>query len=231
MQTSEINITGGKPRNSLTDQAYNRLKKEIMENRMPPGFQAFEQDLANMLNMSRTPVREALVRLQNEGLIELKPRRGMRVLPLRPSDMREIYEVLNAIECEAVSIIASRKPTRKVVAPLDSAVAAMEKAMQDNDLDAWAAANTRFHKSLLRLCKNKRLMNIGLTFMDQEHRLTRVTLLLRKKPIQSTKEHRDHVNALLEGDAVKARKIYRQHRARALEELMETLNRFNLHFI
>jgi DNA-binding GntR family transcriptional regulator len=107
----------------------------------------------------------------------------------------------------------------------------MEKAMQDNDLDAWAAANTRFHKSLLRLCKNKRLMNIGLTFMDQEHRLTRVTLLLRKKPIQSTKEHRDHVNALLEGDAVKARKIYRQHRARALEELMETLNRFNLHFI
>jgi len=198
---------------------------------MPPGFQAFEQDLANMLNMSRTPVREALVRLQNEGLIELKPRRGMRVLPLRPSDMREIYEVLNAIECEAVSIIASRKPTRKEVAPLDSAAAAMEKAMQDNDLGAWAAANTRFHKSLLRLCKNKRLQNIGLTFMDQEHRLTRVTLLLRKKPIQSTKEHRDHVNALLEGDAVKARKIYRQHRARALEELMETLNRFNLHFI
>jgi DNA-binding GntR family transcriptional regulator len=103
--------------------------------------------------------------------------------------------------------------------------------MQDNDLDEWAAANTRFHKSLLRLCKNKRLLNIGLTFMDQEHRLTRVTLLLRKKPIQSTKEHRDHVNALLEGDPVKARKIYRQHRARALEELMETLNRFNLHFI
>jgi len=231
MQLSESKTKVGKARDSLTEKAYCRLKKEIMENRMPPGFQAFEQDLAGMLNMSRTPVREALIRLQNEGLIELKPRRGMRVLPLRPSDMREIYEVLNAIECEAVSIIASRKPTLKELTPLDRAAAAMEKAMAEDDLDAWASANTQFHKSLLRLCKNKRLMNIGLNVMDQEHRLTRVTLLLRKKPIQSTREHRDHVNALLKGDAVKARKIYRQHRERALEELMETLQRFNLHFI
>jgi DNA-binding GntR family transcriptional regulator len=229
MQSSKRNIKAGKQKDSLTDQAYSRLKKEIMENRMPPGFQAFEQDLANMLNMSRTPVREALVRLQNEGLIELKPRRGMRVLPLRPSDMREIHEVLNAIECEAVSIIAARKPTLKEIAPLDSAASAMEKAMADDDLDAWAAANTRFHKSLLRLCKNKRLMAIGLNFMDQEHRLTRVTLMLRKKPIQSTKEHRDHVNVMLEGNAARARTIYRQHRERALEELMETLTRFNLY--
>ena len=231
MQPFEAKTKVGKARNSLTEKAYFRLKKEIMENRMSPGFQAFEQDLAGMLNMSRTPVREALIRLQNEGLIELKPRRGMRVLPLRPSDMRELYEVLNAIECEAVSIIASRKPTLKELAPLDRAAAAMEKAMAEDDLDAWASANTQFHKSLLRLCKNKRLMNIGLTVMDQEHRLTRVTLLLRKKPIQSTREHRDHINALLKGDAVKARRIYRQHRARALEELMETLQRFNLHFI
>ena len=200
-----------------------------MENRMPPGFQAFEQDLANTLNMSRTPVREALIRLQNEGLIELKPRRGMRVLPLRPADMREIYEVLNAIECEAVSIIANRNPDLKEIACLDKAATAMEKAMEEDNLNAWAAANTQFHKSLLLLCKNQRLMNIGLNFMDQEHRLTRVTLLLRKKPIQSTKEHRNHVNMLLEGDAAKARSIYRQHRERALEELMETLNRFNLH--
>jgi len=229
MQTSDSKTKVGKNRNSLTETAYRSLKKEIMENRMPPGFQAFEQDLATMQNMSRTPVREALIRLQNEGLIELKPRRGMRVLPLRPSDMREIYEVLNAIECEAVSIIASRKPKLKEIAPLDRAAAAMEKAMADDDLDAWAAANTKFHKSLLRLCKNKRLMNIGLNFMDQEHRLTRVTLLLRKKPVQSTSEHRDHVNALLKGDAVMARKIYRQHRERALEELMDTLQRFNLH--
>jgi len=196
---------------------------------MSPGFQAFEPDLAHMLNMSRTPVREALIRLQNEGLIEVLPRRGMRVLPLRLSDMREIYEVLNAIECEAVSIIAKRKPTRNELAPLDKAVLDMEKALAADDLDSWATANTRFHHSLLRLCKNKRLMNIGLNYMDQEQRSTRVTLLLRDKPVQSTKEHRDHVNAMLEGDPVKARNTYRQHRERAIEELSDLLQRFKIH--
>ena len=64
---------------SLTDEAYGLLKAEILENRMPPGFQALEQDLAQRLNMSRTPVREALIRLQEEGLVEVVPRRGMRV--------------------------------------------------------------------------------------------------------------------------------------------------------
>jgi len=55
----------------------------------------------------------------------------------------------NAIECEAVSIIAKRKPTRDELAPLDNAVADMEKALAEDDLAAWAVANTQFHQSLL----------------------------------------------------------------------------------
>jgi DNA-binding GntR family transcriptional regulator len=229
MNKAETDKAPNKRQGSLTDKAYAWLKNEIMENRMSPGFQAFESDLAHSLDMSRTPVREALIRLQNEGLIEVLPRRGMRVLPLRLSDMREIYEVLNAVECEAVSIIAKRKPTRNELAPLDKAVSDMEKALAVDDLNAWAAANTRFHQSLLRLCKNKRLMNIGFTYIDQEQRSTRVTLLLRDKPVRSTKDHRDHIKVMLEGDPVKARNIYRQHRERAIEELSDLLQRFKIH--
>jgi DNA-binding GntR family transcriptional regulator len=229
MKNIEANKKKSKRQGSLTDKAYNWIKNEIMENRMSPGFQAFESDLADILDMSRTPVREALMRLQNEGLIKVLPRRGMRVLPLRLSDLREIYEVLNAIECEAVSIIAKRKPTRDDLAPLNEAVLDMEKALAADNLDSWATANTRFHQSLLRLCKNKRLMNIGLTYMVQEQRSTRVTLLLRDKPVQSTQEHRDHVNVMLEGDPVKARNVYRQHRERAIEELSELMQRFKIH--
>jgi len=231
MKNSEANKKKSKRQGSLTDKAYTWIKNEIMENRMSPGFQAFESDLADTLGMSRTPVREALIRLQNEGLIKVLPRRGMRVLPLRLSDMREIYEVLNAIECEAVSIIAKRKPTRDDLAPLTEAVLDMEKALAADNLDAWATANTRFHQSLLRLCNNKRLMNIGLTYMVQEQRSTRVTLLLRDKPVQSTQEHRDHVNVMLEGDPVKARNVYRQHRERAIEELSKLLQRFKIHHL
>lgn len=229
MNNFETDKTPIKRQGSLTDKAYAWLKNEIMENRMSPGFQAFESDLAHSLDMSRTPVREALIRLQNEGLIEVLPRRGMRVLPLRLSDMREIYEVLNAVECEAVSIIAKRKPTRNELAPLAKAVSDMEKALVADDLNAWAAGNTRFHQSLLRLCKNKRLMNIGFTYIDQEQHSTRVTLLLRDKPVRSTKDHRDHINVMLEGDPVKARNVYRQHRERAIEELSDLLQRFKIH--
>ena len=157
MNNFETDKTPIKRQGSLTDKAYAWLKNEIMENRMSPGFQAFESDLAHSLDMSRTPVREALIRLQNEGLIEVLPRRGMRVLPLRLSDMREIYEVLNAVECEAVSIIAKRKPTRNELAPLAKAVSDMEKALVADDLNAWAAGNTRFHQSLLRLDTSARL--------------------------------------------------------------------------
>jgi DNA-binding GntR family transcriptional regulator len=64
--------------------AYEQIRRRILDNVWPPGHRALEQEVALALGMSRTPVREALVRLQNEGLVEVVPRHGMRVLPCRP---------------------------------------------------------------------------------------------------------------------------------------------------
>ena len=61
---------------------------------MPAGFQATEQQVAAILDMSRTPTREALLRLKSEGLVEIRPGHGMRVLPISAADMRKIYQVL-----------------------------------------------------------------------------------------------------------------------------------------
>src|SRR4051812_8794246 len=80
-----------------TDLVYQRLKQRILDNEYAPGTQVLEQDLASGLGLSRTPVREALIRLQQEGLVEVVPRHGMRVLPLSPRDMREIYTVLTSL--------------------------------------------------------------------------------------------------------------------------------------
>ena len=214
---------------SLTDDAYGQLKEEILENRMPPGFQALEQDLAQRMNMSRTPIREALIRLQEEGLVEVIPRRGMRVLSLSPSDMREIYEVLACIESEAAAMIAKRKPNRKELGGLERATADMEKALEKDDLDTWASADTRYHRELVRLCNNERLAHIAYTLMDQAHRVRMFTLRLREKPVRSTQEHRDQVKAFLEGHPDKVREIYRNHRERAAVELMGILQQYNLH--
>ena len=84
-ETPDVNV------GSLVDAAYQGIRRRILDNVWAPGFQAMEQEVALELGMSRTPVREALIRLAKEGLVEVVPRRGMRVLPVSPTDMREIY--------------------------------------------------------------------------------------------------------------------------------------------
>ncbi len=229
MNKPVVAVTSKEQRFSLTDEAYACLKEEILENRMPPGFQMLEQELAQRLKMSRTPVREALIRLQDEGLVEVVPRRGMRVLPLSPTDMQEIYEVLTCIEVEAAALLAKRRPNKKELAELLRATRDMEKALKNDDLDAWALADNRYHRELVRLCRNHRLENIANTFMDQAHRVRMFTLRLREKPVRSTQEHREQVAAFLVGDPDRVRDIYRKHREGAATELMHILEQFNLH--
>lgn len=216
-------------RASLTDEAYRRIKEEILENRMPPGFQALEPELAVRLGMSRTPVREALIRLQEEGLVEVVRRRGMRVLPMSPDDMREIYEVLTCVESEAVALVAARRPSDAELEPLRQATADMDAALAADDLDAWAEADQRYHVALLNLCPNRRLVNIAFTHFDLAHRVRMFTLRLRTTPVNSTREHQAQVEALKSGDPATVRQMYRAHRERAARELMAILEKFRLH--
>ena len=103
---------------SLVDEAHELIRRRILDNVWPPGHRALEQEVALALGMSRTPVREALVRLQSEGLVEVVPRHGMRVMPVSPNDMREIYEVLTALECMACELLARRHPGAAELRPL-----------------------------------------------------------------------------------------------------------------
>ena len=100
------------PKATRVSDAYDRLKAEILLGRMPPGFQAPEPEIALRLGMSRTPVREALIRLEAEGLVQLIPRRGARVLPVRAEDMREIYAILTALEPEAAAALSTQDSAR-----------------------------------------------------------------------------------------------------------------------
>ena len=210
------------------DEAYRRLKQEILENRLPPGYQAMESDLAENLRMSRTPVREALIRLQNEGMVEIIPRRGMRVLPLSASDMREIYEVLTCIESEAAALLAQQKPDENELAPLINASAAMEEAIEMDDLEAWSKADSGFHRGLMDLCGNRRFADIASKYLDQAHRARLFTLRLRQKPRRSTRDHKEHIRLILKGESEQVRRSYRQHRERTRQELMEIIGKYKI---
>ena len=86
-----------------TQRAYREIRRRILDNDMPPNAQYLEQELADALGMSRTPVREALIRLSDERLVEVRPRHGARVLPVSVDDMREIYELMTELEALAAS--------------------------------------------------------------------------------------------------------------------------------
>lgn len=213
----------GGPRLSQSERAYQDLKRRILDNEMPAGFQALEQELAEMLTMSRTPVREALIRLAKEGIVEVRPRHGMRVLPISVDDMREIYEILTGLEGIAAEVVAKRGLTKEQLAALHDAVSAMDATLLEDDLAGWAEADQCFHNLLVEYCGNERLRTWVNTCCDQVHRARMATLRLRPKPVDSNKDHAAVVDAIERRDAEAARRIHHQHRVRAGAMLVEIL--------
>jgi DNA-binding GntR family transcriptional regulator len=215
----------------MAEVAYTKLRMRILDNVWAPGHQELEQDVAALLGMSRTPVREALVRLQTDGLIELIPRHGMRVLPVSPTDMREIYEVLTALECAAVEMVARRGPSAEEIGTLESATRSMASALEVDDLDAWCRADEQFHSRLVELSGNRHLVSVVSNYQDRAHRARVFSLRLRPKPVTSTREHAELVRQLRAGDAPAAALVNRQHRERASRELLAIFEHFKFQHI
>jgi DNA-binding GntR family transcriptional regulator len=197
---------------SLAARAYRVLREQIVANELPPGFRALEEEIAFRLKMSRTPVREALVRLQFEGMVRIEPRRGVLVLPIAPQDMRHIYEVVTALETAAVELLCRRKLPREDLQPLFDAVDGMDAALRTGDREAWARSDDRFHTRLMDLCGNPRLTAIWLAQRDHVIRARLVTLHDRPLPLASNAAHRATLEAIAAGDPERARAVHQQQR-------------------
>lgn len=213
--------------------AYDSLKSAIRDDVFPPGHHVTEQEIAVRLGMSRTPVHEALVRLQEEGLVRVIPKRGILIVPLSPEDIREVYEVIASLEATAAELLA-RLPEverKNAVARLAEAAAAMEAALADDDLDRWARADDAFHRALIEGAGNTRLTRIANTVLDQSHRARMATLRLRDRPSGSGREHAAIISALSNGDAAEAARHARAHRERAGGELVPLLEKFRMRML
>lgn len=213
---------------TAAETAYQRLKAMILDNLLPPGAQRLEAELALELGLSRTPVREAMLRLQQDGLVTVTPRHGMRVQPISAADMRDIYDVLESLEPKAAELLARRKLPPAELRPLAEACDAMEAAIATADRTAWARADEAFHLGLAELCGNRRLAAMVMQVWDQSHRARMFTLNMRPLPERSTAEHRATLVAINAGDADGARELYRQHRRRGGAELISLIERSGL---
>ena len=210
---------------SQTEKAVAVLKEKVLSNELLPGSNHLESELADMLNMSRTPVREALLVLEAQGLVEIRPRRGVRVLPLSAQDMKEIYQILTELESMAAAEVAAKGLSRQELAILDDCLKKMEDALEADDRTSWAEADAQFHRKLVKLAGNRRLEQVVQMFSDQVHRARLLTLHMRPAPHRSNKDHRALVEAIAKGDVEEARRVHREHRIMACELIVSLLNK------
>ena len=184
-----------------------------------------EPELALRYGVSRATIREALIRLEAEGLIEIVPRRGARVLPIVADDMREIYQLLILLESDAAYELAVRGLTERDIEPLTLTNNSMAEALDKEDLAAWAAADDAFHRGILDIQGNKRLGTIVTSLTNQAHRARLVTRKFRPLPTKSIEEHSGILDAIRKGDADAARDLFKAHRMRSANEILEILEK------
>ena len=213
---------------SNTQRAVNELRRLIFTGELPAGSDHLESELADRLGMSRTPVREAALTLESQGLLELRARKGVRILSVSPEDMREIYDILTELESLAAEQAAEKNYASVDLAGLEDAITDMEAALSINDLEAWADADDRFHSELVRLGGNSRITTIVSMLNDQVRRARTTTLYMRPLPSRSNEDHRGVFEAIRRGDAAAARRIHRAHRRHAKQMLIELLERHRL---
>jgi DNA-binding GntR family transcriptional regulator len=216
-------------RKTSTDTVYDLIRAKILDNEFRPGMQMLEQELVAMFGVSRTPVREALIRLQKEHLVEIVPRHGMRVRQVSLADMQEIYQVLTSLEATAAGLVAARVLRVRELKPFEDACVAMERALASDDLEAWSAADEAFHLHLLALCGNPRLTQIVTEYRDLIQRARFLTLRLGARPDDSVAEHRAIADAIRRSDVQAAQALTRTHRERGIEKQIDTLTRFRLY--
>lgn len=209
-------------RTSNTLRAYREIRRRILANEMPPGTQYLEQELAQMLDMSRTPVREALIRLAEERLIEVRPRHGARVLPVSADDMREIYAIIAELEAMAARTVAERAHP-DVLADLAASAAAMER--NSDDLHRWFEHDRRFHHRLVEASGNTRLIEMVRTLADQSYRACLHALSQRPLPSASNADHMALIDAIRRRDPAEAHRVHHAHCVRAGQMLTEILSR------
>lgn len=214
---------------SSVDRALNALREMIFSGQLAPGSDHLETELAAQLEMSRTPVREAALMLQAQGLIDVRPRRGIRVRPVSARDMRDIYDILTELESLAAKRAAEAGYSKGDLATLAGAIADMDAALEDEDLRAWAKADDRFHRELVRLGGNARLAMIVAVMRDQVRRARATTLFIRPKPTKSNTDHHRVYQAIAAGDSAQAHDVHHAHRRAACEMLVELLKKHQFH--
>src|SRR2546430_7693114 len=181
------------PRALLRVDIYQKLREEILACELPPGADLREQSLAARFSVSKSPVRDALLRLERERLVTISPRQGYRVAPVSVADARDLFRLRSVLEAASVMEGARAAPDEDLQA-LDRFRSFREKSQRGGFL----AYNREFHCALARLSGNERMTTTACELIDQMHRLIRVSVdnVERREPNRLVLEHVRIIEAL-----------------------------------
>ena len=173
----------------LRDVVFNTLRQAILTGELKPGERLMEIHLANRLGVSRTPIREAIRKLELEGLVIMIPRRGAEVAQITEKSLKDVLEVRRALDALCVELACDRIDEEGLAA-LEKACEAVEAAMKTNDLKKIAQADVAFHDIIVRATDNARLIQLVYNLSEQMYRYRFEYIKDTSSHAQLIKEHR-----------------------------------------
>lgn len=184
---------------SLAEDAADRIREQILAGGFAQGEHLVEARIAEQLNVSRGPVREAFKLLRSEGLLQEEPRRGTFVVSLSAEDVREIYGLRAAIEGRAARLLAGRQDPA-ALAELRSLLTSIEVAAEAGDVTGVYRQDLAFHDALCRLSGNARLHEVFARYVPMLRALLHVDERMQESLAVVAEQHRPIVDAIQNGD-------------------------------
>ena len=196
---------------NLREQIYDILKNMIVHREIQPGEKINEEHIAKETGVSRTPIREALCRLENEKIIEMIPRRGAFVIRQTEATVREVLDIREVLE-GLVTRLATIHMDEKILSRL---IQCLEKIRsipdEDRNLMKYTQSDIRFHSILLEACRNNMLQNM-MAMINTHLQIIRLrTVVLPGRAKKTVEEHYEILKAIETGDEDSAETMMRKH--------------------
>lgn len=194
----------------LRDVVFNTLREAILKGEFQPGERLMEKQLAEKMGVSRTPIREAIRKLELEGLVMMVPRKGAEVAQITEKDLKDVLEVRATLEALAVRL-ACDKMTDEDMKRMSEVNAAFKVVAMSKDVDGVIAKDIEFHDVIFQSTKNDKLIQIINNLREQIYRF-RVEYILKMGDYSPlVKEHDEIVNAIRNRNVKEAQALAEKH--------------------
>ena len=196
------------PLTSLREQIYTYLRSEIQQGKLKPGASINIDKMSRELAISKTPLKEAMIRLECEGFVTFVPRRGVQVRELALQDLKNYYEIIGQLESGVVFAVFDRLREAACVKRLKQSNAEQKNALKKKEYDRYYQLNLEFHDIFLKLSGNQTLYEMVVPLKKRLYDFPRQTYWPEWEMV-NLEEHRKFIAALEKGDRLKAAAVIR----------------------